>query len=201
MERLNLKTLRSIAKRLELRGYSKLRKSQLIDFIVTGLDSRRSPPPPPPRKRPPKPTRAPPPPPARPPPPPLQTFKPYQLKAKRDVIEPPIEEQSIDPKKLKQMKRKLDELNRKIRHSRKKHDGMIHKRNALRKAIADIKVATSSSALSTSTRPTIEPEWNFTERERAFRGAYRSYRVNGRPRIDYSTFFSRIRGGLIDLIK
>ena len=42
-----------------------------------------------------------------------------------------------DPKKLKRMKKKLDELNRKIRHSRKKQDGMIHKRNALRKAIAD----------------------------------------------------------------
>ena len=66
MERLNLKTLRSIAKRLELREYSRMRKSQLIDFIVAGLDSRRSapppPPPPPPRKRPPKPTKRPPPP-------------------------------------------------------------------------------------------------------------------------------------------
>ena len=30
------------------------------------------------------------------------------------------------------MKKKLDELNRKIRHSRKKHAGMIHKRNSLR---------------------------------------------------------------------
>ena len=42
MERLNLKTLRSIAKRLEFRGYSKLRKSQLIDFIVAGMDSGQS---------------------------------------------------------------------------------------------------------------------------------------------------------------
>ena len=112
-------------------------------------------------------------------------------------MEPPIEEQggdtSIDPKKLKRMKKKLDELNRKVRHSRKKHDGMIHKRNALRKAIADVK--------SSSTRPTIEPEWNFTGCERAFGGAYRSCSVNGRLRMDYSTFFSRIRGGLIDLIK
>ena len=91
------------------------------------------------------------------------------------------------------MKKRLDELNRKIRHSRKKHDGMIHKRNALRKAIADIK--------SLAIQPIIEPEWNFTEHERAFGGAYRSYRVNGRPRMDYSTFFGRIRGGLIDLIK
>ena len=96
------------------------------------------------------------------------------------------------------MKKKLDELNSKIRHSRKKHDGMIHKRNALRKAIADIK---NTPTPTTSTQPTIEPEWNFKEHERAFGGAHRSYRVNGRPRMDYSTFFGRIRGGLIDFIK
>ena len=101
------------------------------------------------------------------------------------------------------MKKKLDELNRKIRHSRKKHDGMIHKRNALRKAIADIKAATSAERgpFGASTQPTLEPEWNFTKRERAFGGAYRSYKVNSRPRMDYSSFFSRIRGDLIDLIK
>ena len=40
------------------------------------------------------------------------------------------------------MKKELDELNRKIRHSRKKHDGMIHKRNSLRKAIEDLKHVT-----------------------------------------------------------
>ena len=31
------------------------------------------------------------------------------------------------------------------------------------------------------------------EREQAFSGAYRSYRVNGRPKMDVDTFFSRIR--------
>ena len=36
--------------------------------------------------------------------------------------------------------------------------------------------------------------------EQAFNGAYRSYRVNGRPKIDVDTFFSRIRKGLIELI-
>ena len=35
-----MKTLRSIAKRLELQRYSKLRKSQSIDFIVAGLESK-----------------------------------------------------------------------------------------------------------------------------------------------------------------
>ena len=75
----------------------------------------------------------------------------------------------------------MHELKRKIWYSRKKHDGMVH---ALRKAIADIKTTPT-----TSTQPTIEPEWNFKERERALGGAYRSYRVNGRSRMDYSTFF------------
>ena len=39
------------------------------------------------------------------------------------------------------------------------------------------------------------------ELEQAFRGAYRSYRVNGRPKIDVDTFFNRIRKELIELIK
>ena len=39
------------------------------------------------------------------------------------------------------------------------------------------------------------------ELEQAFNGAYRSYRINGRPRMDVETFFHRIRGDLIKLIK
>ena len=35
----------------------------------------------------------------------------------------------------------------------------------------------------------------------ALNGAYRSYRVNGRPKMDVDTFFNRIRKGLIELIK
>ena len=35
-----------------------------------------------------------------------------------------------------------------------------------------------------------------TELEQAFGGAYRSYRVNGRPKIDVDTFFNRMRKGL-----
>ena len=38
------------------------------------------------------------------------------------------------------MKKKLGDLNRKIRHSKKKRDGLIHKRNSLRKVIENIKV-------------------------------------------------------------
>ena len=46
------------------------------------------------------------------------------------------------PKKLKRMKKKSDELNRKIRHSRKTHDGLISKQNSLRKAIEGLKHGT-----------------------------------------------------------
>ena len=60
MESLNLKSLRSIAKRLGLRGYSRLRKDNLIDFIKDNLSSS-SPPKPVPRPtlqtRPPRPNR------------------------------------------------------------------------------------------------------------------------------------------------
>ena len=37
--------------------------------------------------------------------------------------------------------------------------------------------------------------------EQAFRGAYISYRINGRPRMDADTFFNRIRRELIELIR
>ena len=39
------------------------------------------------------------------------------------------------------------------------------------------------------------------ELEQAFGGAYRSYRVNGKPKMDVDTFFNRIRKKLIGLIK
>ena len=47
-----------------------------------------------------------------------------------------------------------------------------------------------------------EPEpFKPIELEQAFNGTYRSYRVNGRPKMDVDTFFNRIRKGLIELIK
>ena len=39
------------------------------------------------------------------------------------------------------------------------------------------------------------------ELEQAFGGAYRSYRINGRPKIDVDTFFNRIGKELIELIE
>ena len=39
------------------------------------------------------------------------------------------------------------------------------------------------------------------ELEQAFGGSYRSYRVNGKPKMDVDTFFNRIKKELIELIK
>ena len=39
------------------------------------------------------------------------------------------------------------------------------------------------------------------ELEQAFGGAYRSYRINLRPKIDVDTFFNRIGKRLIELIE
>ena len=129
----------------------------------------------------------------------LPALNPCQLKpnkGKETFIEPSMEQKeshSTNPKKLKCMKKKLDQLNRKIRHSRKKHDELIHKRNSVRKAIEDLKCGSKPE-------PVPEPDWTFMEYEQAFIGAYRSYRVNGRPRMNVETFFNHIRGDLTSLI-
>ena len=46
-----------------------------------------------------------------------------------------------------------------------------------------------------------EPKPLPIELEQAFGGAYRSYRINGKPKLDVDTFFNRIRKELIELIK
>ena len=206
--------LKRLVREHGLRGYSRLNKAELIVFIQNNSQTRTRPPrptrppPPPPqaiamqvqlvRFRPDRPRQ----PellrklnsqPVRPAP----EFKPYQLKPKKGTnVEPPVvespEERPTDPKKLKRMKKKLDELNRKIRHSRKKHDGLIHKQNSLRKAIEELKRGNRQAP--------IESRQGFIEHEQAFRRAYRSYRVNDRPGMDVDTFFSHIRGELISLI-
>ena len=91
------------------------------------------------------------------------------------------------------MNKKLGELSRKVRHSEKKHDGLIHKRNSL-------KIAIEEFTWGSTKQPAIEPAQGFMERERAFQGAYRSYGVKERSRMDVDNFLSHRRGEIISLI-
>ena len=64
-------------------------------------------------------------------------LKPYQLKPKRGqetFIEPPVELKAPPPpnaKQVKRMKEKLGKLNKKIRHSKRKHNNLVSKQNSI----------------------------------------------------------------------
>ena len=94
-------------------------------------------------------------------------------------------------KQIKPMKIKLGKLNKKIRHSKRKHNNLISKRNSIKKKIKELKGPRV---------PKPEESFNPIELEQALNRAYRSYRINGRCRMDVDTFFNRIRQNLIDLM-
>ena len=123
MERLKVVELKALWKSLGLRGYSRLRKVELVKLIMDHLSSRARPIPRPRqvikplesiiRHRPTKPTRPPLPPPPRPIPPPRPpVFQRYQLREKGSKVgdvqqlegmeKPP--KVKYDPKKVKCMK-------------------------------------------------------------------------------------------------
>ena len=122
MERLKVVELKALSKSLGLRGYSRLRKAELVKLIVDHLSSRPRPIPRPHqvikplegiiRRRPPKPTRPPSPPPPRPIPPPRPpAFQRYQFREKGskvgDVQQP---EGMEEPPKVKYHSKKLKHM-------------------------------------------------------------------------------------------
>ena len=78
----------------------------------------------------------------------------------------------------KRIERKISELNKKIRRAKKNKvkETLIAKREVLQSRLVDGK-------------------WNPEARvlEEAFGRAYRRYRIDGRPKMDYDTFFNRIK--------
>ena len=73
---------------------------------------------------------------------PATTLEPYQLKPKRGKIEPPVEVPlPSNPKQVKHMTKKSGKLNKKIRHSKRKHNNLISKRNSIKKKMAERKGA------------------------------------------------------------
>ena len=106
--------------------------------------------------------------------------------------EPPL---TSNQKQINRMKKKLGKLNKNVRHSKKKHNNLIPKRNSIKKKIEELKGPREPTE-------SHEPEESFNpiEREQTFSRAYRSYRINGRPRMNVDTLFNWIRQNLIDLM-
>ena len=87
--------------------------------------------------------------------------------------------------------KKLGKLNKKIRQSKRKHNNLVSKQNSIKKKISDLKGLCEPEVLN-------EPEelLNPAELKQAFDRAYRSYRINGRSRMDIDTLLDQIRQNL-----
>ena len=183
--------LKSLARERRLRNYSRMRKAELVALLQNN-------PPPAPRTRPPRPTRPP------PPPPPTQTWEPIDNKKPRKPSsqEMDIFEQQEMSKSRPQVKTKLNKwYNWLINHVPKPiKDGASKAFKTFKDKVMGLYNRVTGS---TGNETTIKEPKPFKpiELEQAFVGAYRSYRINDRPKIDVDTFFNRIEKRLIELIE
>ena len=186
--------LKSLARERRLRGYSRMRKAELVALLQNN--------PPPGQSR----TSAAPTPCTRPPPPPppTQTWEPIDDRRLRKPSpkEMDIFEQQEISKSQSQVKTKLNKwYDWLINHVPKpiKDDA-----NKVFKTFKDKVMGLYNRVTgSTGNETRIEEPKPFKPIElgQPFGGAYRSYRVNGKPKIDVDASFSRIRKELIELIK
>ena len=196
--------LKVFAREHRLRGYSRMRKADLVALLQNN----------PPRTRPPRPTRPP------PPPPPAQTWEPIDDRRPRrpSPQEMDIFEQQEMSKSRPQVKYKLNKwYDWLINHVPKPiKDGASKAFKTFKGCFKTFKgkvmglynrvtgSTQRSTGSSTAERGTASSEpkpFEPKELEQAFGGAYRSYRINGRPKIDVDTFFNRIGKRLIELIE
>ena len=193
--------LKSLARERRLRNYSRMRKAELVTLLQNN-------PPPTPRTRPPRPTRPP------PPPPPTQTWEPIDDRKPRkpspqemDIFEQQemsksrFEQQEMS-KSRPQVKGKLNKwYDWLINHVPKPmKDGASKPFKTFKEKVMGLYNRVTGSA-GNETRIKEPKPFKPIELEQAFGGAYRSYRINGRPKIDVDTFFDRIRKRLIELIE
>ena len=192
--------LKALARDRGLRNCSWTRKAELVALL-------RNNPPPAPRTRPPRPTRP-------PPPPQMSTCGPIDDRRQRHPTQQEMDifEQQEMSKSRPQVKSKLNKwFDWLINHIPKTiKDGASRAFKTFKDKIMGlynrVTGSTANQALkgpcSVETQRSAEPKpFKPIELEQAFGGAYRSYRVNGIPKMDVDTFFNRIRKGLIELIK
>ena len=183
--------LKSLARERRLRNYSRMRKAELVALLQNNH-------PPAPRTRPPRPTRPP------LPPPPTQTWEPIDVRRPRKPSPQEMDmfEQQEMSKSRPQIKTKLNKwYDWLINHVPKPiKDGASKAFKTFKDKVMGLYNRVTGST-GNETRIKEPKPFKPIELEQAFGGAYRSYRINGRPKIAVDTFFNRIGKGLIELIK
>ena len=185
--------LKSLARDRGLRNYSRLRKAELVALLQNN--------PPPGQSR----ASAAPTPHTRPlPSPQMATWEPIDDRKPRKPSsqEMDIFEQQEMSKSRPQVKSKLNKwYDWLINHVPKPiKDGASKAFKTFKDKVIGLYNRVTGSAGNETRIKGPEP-FKPIELEQAFGGAYRSYRVNGRPKIDVDTFFNRKRKELIGLIK
>ena len=186
--------LKSLARDRGLRNYSRMRKAELVALLQNN--------PPPGQSRasaaPTSCTRPP------PPPPPTQTWKPIddRRQSKPSPQEMDIFEQQEMSKIRPQVKTRLNKwYDWLINHVPKPiKDGASKAFKTFNDKVMGLYNRVTGST-GNETRIKEPKPFKPIELEQAFGGAYRSYRINGRPKKDVDTFFNRIGKRLIELIE
>ena len=198
--------LKALIRDRELRNYSRMRQGEYVALLQNNS-------PPAPRTRPPRPTRPPPPPPQMSPSgasPRGATWEPIDDRRLRKPTQQEMDifEQQEMSKSRPQVKSKLnkwyDWLKNHIPKTNK--DGASKAFKTFKDKIMELYSRVTGSTANQTQRSTCPASAELgpfkpIELEQAFGGSYRSYRVNGRPKLNVDTFFNRIRKGLIELIK
>ena len=193
-ENMRMPELKSLARERRLRNYSRMKNAELLALLQS------NPPPgqsrasaaPTPRTRPP------------PPPPPTRTWEPIDDRRPRKPSpqEMDIFEQQEISKSRPQVKTKLNKwYDWLINHVPKPiKDGASKAFKTFKDEVMGLYNRVTDST-GNETRIKEPKPFKPIELEQAFGGAYRSYRINGRPKIDVDAFFNRIGKRLIELIE
>ena len=181
---MRMSELKSLARERRFRGYSQMRKAELVALLQNS---------PPPGQ-----SRA-----STSPTPPSQTWEPIDDRRPRKPSpqEMDIFEQQEMSKSRPQVNNKLNKwYDWLVNHVPKPiKDGASRAFKTFKDKIMGLYNRVTGST-GNETRIKEPKPFKQTELEQAFGGAYRSYRINGKPKLDVDTFFNRIRKELIELI-